>query len=165
MPNIEPILATTMPISRVHGYFFTFSFAILSILSFDLITNTLGVQTLFTVLSYGMIAVFSVKYFSSFSENKSIGTAQYVRFAVFSTLFYDAMTGLTVGPLFFNQTFTQALVGQIPFTIFHLLGNIVFAVVLSPAIYHFLIRKKELPIRVEKKDSSPIINTINPKII
>lgn len=165
MPNIEPILATAMPISRIHGYIFTFSFAVLSILSFDLITGTLGMQTLFTTLSYGLVGIFSVKYFSSFAENKSIGALQYARFAVFSTLFYDTMTGLTAGPLFFNQTFTEALVGQIPFTIFHLIGNVMFAVILSPAIYHFLIRKKNLPIQVERKDLSLITNPINLKII
>lgn len=165
MPNIEPILATAMPISRVHGYIFTFSFAVFSILSFDLITSTLGMQTLFTALSYGVIGIFSVKYFSAFTEDKSIGALQYARFAVFSTLFYDAMTGLTVGPLFFGQTFTEAFVGQIPFTVFHLIGNVAFAVILSPAIYHFLIRKKNLPIQVEKKDLSLITNPINLKII
>ena len=58
------------------------------------------------------------------------------------TLFFDAATGLTVGPLFFNQTFISALMGQIPFTAFHLLGNIAFAMILSPAIYKFLIKKK-----------------------
>ena len=47
-PNIEPILAATMPFSRVYGAFTAFSFAVLSILLYDLATSTLGMQTFFT---------------------------------------------------------------------------------------------------------------------
>jgi energy-coupling factor transport system substrate-specific component len=154
MPNVEPILAATMPIGRVSGAFLGFSFAILSILLFDVITGTLGVQTFFTALSYGLIALWSVSYFK-----KREGTAfDYARFAIMGTLVYDALTGLTVGPLFFHQSFLSSLIGQIPFTAFHLLGNTIFALILSPAIYNFMIKKK-------KKESVSIISLLNPKII
>lgn len=154
VPNVEPILASTMPIGRVSGAFAGFSFAVLSILLFDIITSTLGVQTLFTALAYGLIALWSVSYFKK-REGK---TLDYVRFAIMGTLVFDALTGLTVGPLFFNQSFVASLVGQIPFTAFHLLGNIIFALILSPAIYHFMIRKK-------KEAFVPIINMPNPNTI
>jgi len=154
MPNIEPILAATMPIGRAHGAVLSFSFAVFSILLYDLITGTLGVQTFFTALSYGLIALWSLSYFK-----KREGTAlDYARFAIMGTLVYDALTGLTVGPLFFHQSFIGSLLGQIPFTAFHLLGNTIFALVLSPAIYNFMIKKK-------KKESVSIINIPNPKTI
>ena len=54
-PNIEPILATTMPISRVYGVLGGFSFAFLSILLFDLATHTVGLQTFFTAGAYGIV--------------------------------------------------------------------------------------------------------------
>lgn len=47
---------------------------------------------------------------------------------------YDILTGLTVGPLFFQQPFLQALMGQIPFTVLHLSGNVTLALILSPII-------------------------------
>ena len=106
-PNIEPILATTMPIGRVYGALGGFSFAVLSILLFDLATHTLGLQTFFTAGAYGIVGLCSVIYFKQDKGNRW----SYVRFAIFGTLFFDAMTGLTVGPIFFHQSFMGSLVG------------------------------------------------------
>ena len=153
-PNVEPIMATTMPIGRVYGALGGFSFAVLSILLYDIATHTLGLQTFFTAGAYGVIGLSSALYFAK-DKGSRWG---YVRFAIFGTLFFDAMTGLTVGPLFFHQSFMNSLVGQIPFTALHLVSNIAFAFILSPAIYNFLIRKK-------KKETVSFINTLNPKII
>mgnify|MGYP001558246437 CR=1 FL=1 len=160
-PNIEPILASAMPMSRAYGAIFGFSFGALSIFIYDLVTGTLGVHTLFTAGAYGLLGLWAASYFKKQNTNKW----SYVKFAIMGTLFFDAVTGLTVGPIFFNQSFTQALVGQIPFTALHLLGNITFAYVLSPGIYNFLIKKK-IPIPAEKKKESltPVTN-LNPKTI
>ena len=152
-PNIEPILATTMPLSKAYGVFFGFSFPVLSILLYDMITHTLGVQTLFTVFAYGVLGIWSSRYF----KNKKGTSFDYVGFAVIGTIFFDAVTGLTVGPLFFHQTFLASLLGQIPFTALHLVGNVIFAYVLSPGIYNFLIKKKT-------KESAELISILNPKI-
>lgn len=153
-PNIEPILATTMPFGRAYGALLGFSFAALSILLYDVITGTLGIQTLFTSLAYGIIGFWSASYFKKHKAN----AGSYVRFAILGTLFFDIVTGLIVGPLIFHQSFTNAFSGQIPFTILHLAGNISFAFLLSPAIYKFLIKKK-------KKIIKPHINILNPKTI
>jgi hypothetical protein len=40
----------------------------------------------------------------------------------------------------------QALIGQIPFTILHLAGNVVFAFFLSPLIYTYLSTNKSLDV-------------------
>ena len=153
-PNVEPILSATMPIGRAYGAFMGFSFAVLSILLYDIATHTLGVQTFFTAGAYGVVGLWAVYYFKKQKENKW----GYVRFAVMGTLFYDAVTGLTIGPLFFHQSFITSLAGQIPFTAFHLIGNVTFALILSPAIYRFLIKKKEKP-------KVSIANIFNPKTI
>ncbi len=154
VPNVEPILAITMPMSKAYGSFMGFSFAVLSILLYDVSTGTLGMQTFFTASAYGILGLWATTYFK---KNKT-NTLSYVRFAIIGTLFFDALTGLTVGPLFFHQSFLVSLVGQIPFTALHLLGNITFAIILSPAVYNFLIKKKEPKIL-------PYINILNPKII
>jgi hypothetical protein len=151
-PNVEPIMATTMPMGRAYGAWMCFSFAILSILLYDLATHTIGIQTFFTAGAYGLIGLWSARYF----EKKKGNTLDYVRFAIAGTLFYDALTGLLVGPIFFHQSFLVSFVGQIPFTALHLLGNVAFAIVLSPAIYNFLIKKKE---------KVSFIKVLNPKII
>lgn len=154
-PNVEPILATTMPISRAYGALAGFSFAVLSILLYDVFTHTLGLQTFFTLAAYGVLGVWSASYF----QKNSGKIFDYVRFAIYGTLFYDAMTGLTVGPLFFHQSFLQSLMGQIPFTLLHLTGNIIFACTLSPIIYKILTkRRKQIAI-------TSTINILQPKII
>lgn len=153
-PNIEPILAATMPFSRAYGAFTGFSFAVLSILLYDVATGTIGMQTFFTAGAYGVLGLWSASYFKKRESN----SFNYARFAIIGTLFYDALTGLTVGPLFFHQSFLTSLVGQIPFTALHLLGNTIFAFTLSPAIYHCLIRKKE-------RKFSPMADTYQLKTI
>lgn len=156
-PNVEPILATLMPLSIAFGVIASFSFAVLSIFLYDAVTHTLGVQTFFTISAYGIIGLWSAYYFRDFKKNKQ-NKWSYVRFAIWGTLFFDALTGLTVGPIFFQQSFLGSLAGQIPFTLLHLLGNVVFAIILSPVIYNFLIKKKE-------KEIISTRSILNPKTI
>lgn len=157
-PNVEPILAVMMPMSKAYGAFIGFSFAVLSILLYDTLSHTLGIHTFFTAGAYGALGLWAASYFSAKGGSASDGKS-YVRFAIIGTLFYDALTGLTIGPLFFHQSFLGSLVGQIPFTLLHLLGNVTFAFFLSPAIYNFLVRKK-------KTEATPaIINAFSPKTI
>ncbi|OGI68135.1 hypothetical protein A2738_03055 [Candidatus Nomurabacteria bacterium RIFCSPHIGHO2_01_FULL_42_15] len=153
-PNIEPILAVMMPASKAYGALVGFSFAILSILLYDVLSGTIGVQTFFTVFAYGLLGLWAGSYF----KKNQASRWSYVRFAIIGTLFFDAVTGLTVGPIFYNQPFTQSLLGQIPFTALHLIGNVSFAFVLSPAIYHFFVKKK-------KSEIVPLISPLKTKII
>ena len=62
----------------------------------------------------------------------------------------QAVTGLTIGPLLFHQSFIVSLIGQIPFTLLHLLGNVSFAIVLSPAIERWLVKEEVKLVSVEK---------------
>ena len=61
-------------------------------------------------------------------------------FAFIGTIFFDLVTGILFAPLF-GQTFFNALVLQIPFTILHLAGNVGFALTLSPILNKWLERK------------------------
>ncbi len=151
-PNIEPILATQMPFARVYGGFAGFFFGFLSIIVFDLLTSGLGMWSFITAVAYGLLGLWAVVYF----KNKKIGMWSYAKFAVMGTILYDAITGLSVGPLLFHQSFYTALVGQIPFTLLHLVGNVAFALVLSPALYSFAIKKK-------KSNIVPFIKIFNPQ--
>ncbi len=137
-PNVEPIMTGVMPMSKAYGALVGFIFAFLSIICYDLITGTLGVWSILTSLSYGVIGLASALFF----QNREATGKNFAIFAVGSTLFFDAVTGLLTGPLFFDQLFSVALIGQIPFTLLHLVSNVAFAIILSPAIYKLLIKKK-----------------------
>lgn len=143
-PNIEPILATTMPFSKKYGYVGGFVFGFLSIAIFDLAVGKIGTWTLITGITYGFLGV-GAHFF--FKKRKST-PVNYFRYAIVGTVIYDAVTGLSVGMLVFKQTFMTTLLGQIPFTAMHLLGNIILAVAVSPILYEWVVANKNLETNV-----------------
>lgn len=150
-PNIEPIMATAMPFSRAYGKTAGFCFAFFSMVLFDLIVGKVGIWTLITAVAYGLIGLWAAPYFKS----KKNTAWNYAKFAVISTILFDVATGFTVGPIFFGQSFSVAVLGQIPFTALHLLGNVSFALILSPALYTYVIENK-------KFESANLFINLNP---
>lgn len=137
-PNVEPILAIQMPLAKAYGKSLAFFFAFFGIILFDLITMKIGVWTLITGAIYGMIGIFA----HSFFKDRQASALNFGLFAVVSTILFDFSTGLSIGPIFFGQSFSSAFFGQIPFTLWHLLGNVSFGVVLGPVIYKILARNR-----------------------
>ncbi len=134
-PNVEPIMATMMPFAKRGGWFSGMLFCLLAILGFDFLTGTLGIWSLVTAGTYaflGIVAGFALKG----NDNK---IRHYVLFAILGTLFYDAVTGIGMGMLLFDQPFLPTVLGQIPFTLWHLSGNMVLSIVLSPALYRWVV--------------------------
>ncbi|MBI4065913.1 hypothetical protein HY412_01840 [Candidatus Kaiserbacteria bacterium] len=144
LPNVEPMLATVMPFSKRYGMFGSFLFGFLGIVLYDAITSGWGIWTLVTALGYGGLGIGSYFFFKS----RDASVKNFLKFGIVGTIAYDAVTGLTIGPLFMNQPFIIALAGQIPFTLLHLAGTVVFSVCLSPAIYRWVIRSEMLEIPV-----------------
>lgn len=135
-PNVEPIMASVMPIGKKFGVLFAFLFGFLSIFLFDAVTH-FGSWTWIAGITYGLIGVASVLYFKKFKTS----TANFALFAFFATIFYDLITGVLFAPIF-NQTILNALILQVPFTILHLAGNIGFAVTLSPVLNKWIMSEK-----------------------
>ena len=137
-PNIEPIMAIQMPFAKKYDFLGAFFFGFVSIVIYDLFTSGIGLWTFVTAVVYGIVGIFAVWFFKS----KKSSRLNYVKFALIATIAYDALTGLTMGPLFFGQTFMVSLIGQIPFTALHLLGNVSFAFFLSPVIEKWIVKKE-----------------------
>jgi len=137
-PNVEPIMASIMPISKKYGAFFAFAFGFLSIFLFDLLTF-FGSWTWITAITYGLIGLFSYLYFSKYKDS----VRNFVFFAILATLFYDLITGVLFAPLF-NQTMLNALMMQIPFTLLHLAGSVGFSLTLTPVLNRWLKRETSL---------------------
>lgn len=142
IPNVEPMLATVMPFSKRFGPIGSFLFGFLGIALYDAITSGWGIWTLVTALAYGSLGLGAHFFF----KNRNASVKNFLKFGIVGTIAYDAVTGLTIGPIFMNQPFMLALVGQIPFTLLHLAGTIVFSVFLSPAIYKWVIQSETLEI-------------------
>ncbi|MFA6194317.1 MAG: hypothetical protein WC719_01050 [Patescibacteria group bacterium] len=141
-PNLEPILAIQMPFTKKFGFMAGFLFAFLNIILFDLVTGKVGMWTWVTAVAYGLLALFTHWYF----KNRKSTSVNYAVHAIFATLIYDAITGLTVGPIFFGQSFMSALSGQAIFTVYHLVGNVSLALLFSQIIYKFLVTNPKLSI-------------------
>ncbi|MCR4328257.1 MAG: hypothetical protein NUV53_01940 [Patescibacteria group bacterium] len=139
-PNVEPIMATVMPFAKHHGYLVGFLFGAGNIILYDLVTGTGGIWTLLTATAYGIVGMSA----AWFLRSKNNSPLYYAVYAAGGTILYDAITGLTMGPLLFGQPFMGALVGQIPFTLMHLAGNVTLSALLSPLIYRWVVVNRAL---------------------
>ncbi|MFH1175074.1 MAG: hypothetical protein V1725_08155 [archaeon] len=143
--NMEPIMTTTLPFSKKWGWAAGALFGMLSIVLFDLIHPTpgfprFGIWTLVTAVLYGLVGVAAGLYLK-----KREGTIlRYTGFAVIATLVYDFLTGPIMSSMIFNMPFSTALIGQIPFTLMHLLGNVIGAAIISPLLYRWVVDNRRL---------------------
>jgi len=138
-PNFEPMLATVMPFSKRYGVLGSFLFGFLGIVLYDAITSGWGSWTWVTAICYGSLGVGSYYFF----KNREASAKNFLMFGIPATVAYDAIT-MMIGPVFNGQLLMVALIGQIPFTLMHVLGTSVFAVVLSPAIYYWVVKNESL---------------------
>ena len=146
LPNVEPMLATLMPFSKRYGPVGSFLFGFFGIVLFDAVTSGWGIWTLVTALAYGALGPAAHFYF----KKREASVKNFLSFGIVGTIAYDAATGLTIGPLFTSQPFMAALLGQIPFTLLHLAGTVVFAVYLSPVLYRWVVQNEVFEISLLK---------------
>ena len=135
-PNVEPIMASLMPIGKKFGIVASFLFGFLSIMIFDFLTH-FGSWSFIAGITYGLIGVASFFYFQKFKSS----AFNFAVFALFATIIFDLITGVLFAPIFGETMFT-AFILQIPFTILHLAGNIGFALTISPILNHWLATEK-----------------------
>ncbi len=77
-PNIEPVMASTMPLAKKYGRLSAFTFAFLSMILFDLIDGEVGAWTWVTAIVYGTIGIAASYYF----KNKSNRPLNYLKFSI-----------------------------------------------------------------------------------
>ena len=149
-PNVEPIMASVMPLGRKYGAFAGFTFGFLSMFLYDLVTH-FGSWTWTTAITYGLIGAVSSIYFKRFKSS----VFNFAIFSFFATIIFDLITGVLFAPMF-GQTIWNALILQIPFTMLHLAGNIGFAFTLSPLINKWLMSEKFFTLNFTKKKLAKI---------
>jgi hypothetical protein len=142
-PNVEPIMSTMMPFSKKWGWLSGMIFSLLAVSGFDMLTGTLGIWSLVTAGTYASLGALAGLYL----KNKDNKVRYYVGFSIIATIIYDAITGIGIGMLFFGQSFMTTFTGQIPFTLYHLGGNIVLASIVSPLLYKWVIANPKLETR------------------
>ncbi len=128
-PNVEPVLATMMPMGKRHGWVTGLLFGVASMALYDLITAGVTQWTVVTAATYGVIGAAA----GPLLRNRK-GIVAYALFAVAATIVFDFITGVAAGAVLFGMSWRQGFIGQIPFTINHLIGNVLLACTLSPAV-------------------------------
>ncbi len=142
-PNFEPLMGAMMPFSKRYGILATFSFGFFAIVIYDAVTSGWGIWTWVTAACYGLLGVGAYYFF----KNREASVKNFLTFGIPATLLYDAVT-MMIGPLFSTQLWSVALLGQIPFTIMHLISTVFFATVLSPVLYRWVIQNDALEFSV-----------------
>lgn len=130
-----------MPFSKRFGPAGGILFAFLSIVLFDAFTSGIGTWTWVTAGTFALIGGVA----SPILRSRK-GSIPYVVYAIVATLFFDAVTGVAMSSLLFDMNWKEAAIGQIPFTINHLLGNIVLAAVMSPLIERWVTENPRLKV-------------------
>ncbi len=138
-PNFEPIVALAIPVAASMGGLAGFLFAVLANLSFDFISGRVGLWTVYTSLAYGFVG-FGAWFFL---KGRELKLKHFVGFSVLGVLFFDLVTALLFG-LQFGQTLQNTLIGQIPFTMNHLLGSIFFSLTITPLAWAFFFRHESV---------------------
>lgn len=145
-PNVEPVMATLMPFAKGYGPVPAFFFGFLSIALFDIALGMVGSWTFLTAMSYGLVGVLSY-----YMLRKKVSRGRFVLTGIVGTLAYDAVTGVLAGPILFGMPLMQAFIGQIPFTVWHLVGTIGLSYILSPALYTWVVTNPSLETPVLRK--------------
>lgn len=135
-PNVEPIMASTLPFAKQYGVVWGAAFSFFAILGYDLASGTIGSWTWMTALTYAGVTGIGGWYLARYQAQS---VKHYVLYAIAGTIIYDVITGVVFGVLLYNMGLWETVVGQIPFTFSHLAGNIVLSATISPVIYKYVI--------------------------
>jgi uncharacterized membrane protein len=130
-----------LPYSRRSSALTSFLFPFVSMVSFDFVTNEVGLWTAVTAITYGMIGLV----FHFYLKNKEkVGIKNYLMCGVVGILVFDFVTGVLATPLLYGGTFTESFIGQIPFTLVHLLTGCLFILIVTPILDRGVLLNKEL---------------------
>jgi hypothetical protein len=102
---------------------------------FDILSRKVGIWTAVTAGTYGLLGLgFSFAYSALGKRGRTIGTATFLVSGVVGVLVFDFITGPILSSAMFRMSFAQALIGQIPFTLKHLVSVSAYTVVVSPVL-------------------------------
>jgi hypothetical protein len=137
-PNNDPIMAVMLPYAR-RSRASAVIFPVAAMVLFDLLSRQVGLWTAVTAGTYGLLGFgFSWLYRILSRRGYKISSATFPLFGVAGVLVFDFLTGPIMSSVLFHMSFLEALVGQVPFTLHHLLSVAAYTLTVSPALNHML---------------------------
>lgn len=140
IPNNDPVMGAMLPFSKKSPWV-SGAFAALTMASFDLITGTLGIWTIVTSITYGLLGV---AFGFAYGRMKRVGMREYLASGIIGVIAFDFITGPVASSFFFKIGFWEALLGQVPFTLLHLLSVTFFVALLVPLLDRTIIENRAL---------------------
>jgi len=135
IPNNDPIMGIMLPVSKQNSLLAAIAFPVITMVTFDIVTASVGLWTIATSATYGALGLFFYFYYKKLTKaKKKIGLKTYLGSGVFGVLVFDFVTGVLMMPLLFGYTFVQAFIGQIPFTLLHLATVAGYTIILTPLL-------------------------------
>ncbi|MDP2974065.1 MAG: hypothetical protein Q8N60_03370 [Candidatus Diapherotrites archaeon] len=131
IPNNDPIMGAMLPFAKQDKWWHPAVFAFLTMVSFDLITSGIGLWTWVTACTY---AALGLLFHFTYKRMKKVQLKHYLGSGVIGVLIFDFVTGVLFGPAMFGMSYMQAFIGQIPFTILHLITVSGFVLILTPLL-------------------------------
>jgi len=91
--------------------------------------QSIGLWTLTGALAWGLVALL-------FSRQKPDGSPfTFAKLGIGGTLLFDALTGPVASTFVWGMPFSDALIGQVPFTLKHLFGIAAVSLILAPLLF------------------------------
>jgi uncharacterized membrane protein len=141
--NISPLMATELAGAKAYGPWVGGLYGALSMALVDVLMGKVGSWTIVTSITYGLVGVLGAFYLRERQASRS----NFIITSIVGTLFFDLITGVLMGPILFGGSFALAAIGQVPFTLRHLAGNVFFAAVLAPWFYRQIMNNPKWELR------------------
>jgi len=141
IPNNDPIMGCMLPFSKQGKWWQGALFAFLTMASFDLITMKAGVWTIVTAGTY---AALGLMFYFAYKKIKQVKLKHYLASGVIGVLIFDFITGPIMSSWLFKISFEAAFIGQIPFTVMHLLTATGFILIITPLLDRAIISNPAL---------------------
>jgi multisubunit Na+/H+ antiporter MnhG subunit len=130
-----------LPFARQDKWWNAALFSFITMVSFDLLTGMVGIWTLVTALTYAGLGIL---FHQIYKNKKKINLKTYLGSGIIGVLIFDFITGPIMSSWMFQLPFEFALIGQIPFTLLHLVSVSVFIVILTPLLDVHLMNSSHL---------------------
>jgi len=127
-PNSDPIMGFVIPAAKNEKWWKAPLFAFATMFVFDFFTSGIGVWTWITAGTYSVVAL-GAKYFLN---HRKSSIASFLSAGAIGVIVFDAITGPIMSTFIFNQPIIITTLGQVPFTVMHLVSASFGILIVSP---------------------------------
>ena len=143
-PNNDPLVAFILPTSK-NSFLHSLVFILLSVFLFDFLTSGIGIWTYSVAAAYIILGL-SCGYV--LRRVKTIKLWHYISASTVLILLFDFFTGPILSTFIFGIPFYASFLGQIPFTVAHLISGLSYTIILVPFLDKSIAKNENLVLSI-----------------